>query len=49
MAEEFDRGWYLRKGGNPHTPTRPVFFAHAQISEVERLLIRGYPSQPNRR
>jgi len=49
MAEEFDRGWYLRKGGNPYTPTPPVFFTHAQMSEVERLLIRGYPSRPNRR
>ena len=49
MAEEFDRGWYLRKGGNPFTPTSPMFFAHAQASEAERLLIRDRPAQRNGR
>jgi hypothetical protein len=48
MAEEFDRGWYLRKGGSPLTPTPPMFFAQVR-SDIERLLIRDRPSQPNPR
>jgi hypothetical protein len=48
MAEEFDRGWYVRKGASPFTPESPAFFTHAEISEVERLLIRYKPSQPDR-
>lgn len=48
MPEEFDRGWYVRKDASPFTPAPPVFFAHAQASEIERLLIRDKPAQPNR-
>jgi hypothetical protein len=49
MSEEFDSGWYLRKGGNPFTPSPPAFFAHAQTSEIERLLIRDRGSRRDRR
>ncbi len=48
MAEEFDRGWYVRKNASPFTPTPPAFFGHVQTSDIERLLILNYPSLPNR-
>jgi hypothetical protein len=48
MAEEFDRGWYVRSNASPFTPTPPVFFAHGQTSEIERLLICAKPPEPNR-
>lgn len=48
MPEEFDRGWYVRKDASPFTPTPPAFFTHAEISEIERVLIRGQPSRPER-
>jgi hypothetical protein len=48
MAEEFDPGWYLRKGASPSTPMTPMFF-HAEASAIERRLIRDNKSSPDRR
>jgi hypothetical protein len=48
MAEEFDRGWYVRKNASPFAPSPPAFFAHARTSEIERRLIRDHPSRHER-
>ena len=45
MAEEFDRGWYVRINGNPFAPTAPALFTQTQASEIEQMLIQDAHQQ----